>query len=475
MSLGLRGGIRLLAAALLFGGAASLAAPVETIAQDPTVENASVRIVHGSPDAPAIDVIVDGAAVAENIAFGEATGYVQISEGSHQVQVVPTGQAADSAVIDTEIELEEGDTYVFATTGLLNEIDSQLYEVDLSGDDMESDQARIRLLHLAPEAGSVDVYVAGGDELIDDANFPDASGYTTIDAGIYDLEVREHDSDTVALTVPDIELMAGSVYDLVVMGLTSDDSLTAVALETSVTPSCSEILGVGTPDDACVRVINTSPDSPAIDVYVNDTLLVENLAYGENTIHAALPGGDDRTIKVVPTGSTLDDAAIDEGADLDAGEAYTLIIRNNWDDAGLGVAEDDLAPLPADQSRLAVIHASPDSPDFDVVITDGGSLFEGVGFEDETDDVVVDSGTYDIQFRDGDTVLFRTETLELEPGWTYYLVSIGSDEDNTFDVITLGAPAASIEGSQSTPSASPSAGGQSLVEEEAEDLGTPAP
>jgi hypothetical protein len=340
---------------------------------------------------------------------------------------------------------------------------------------MESDQARVRLLHLAPEAGSVDVYVAGGDELIDDANFPDASGYTTIDAGIYDLEVREHDSDTVALTVPDIELMAGSVYDLVVMGLTSDDSLTAVALETSVTPSCSEILGVGTPDDACVRVINTSPDSPAIDVYVNDTLLVENLAYGENTIHAALPGGDDRTIKVVPTGSTLDDAAIDEGADLDAGEAYTLIVRNNWDDAGLGVAEDDLAPLPADQSRLAVIHASPDSPDFDVVITDGGSLFEGVGFEDETDDVVVDSGTYDIQFRDGDTVLFRTETLELEPGWTYYLVSIGSDEDNTFDVVTLGAPAASIEGSQSTPSASPSAGGQSLVEEEAEDLGTPAP
>ena len=40
-----------------------------------------------------------------------------------------------------------------------------------------------------------------------------------------------------------------------------------------------------------------------------------------------------------------------------------------------------------------------------------------------------------------------------------------------FEVITLGAPAASIEGGQAAPSASPSAGGQSLVEEEAEDLG----
>jgi hypothetical protein len=475
MSLGVWGGVRLLVAALLFGGAFFFAAPGSTIAQDPTLEDASVRVVHGSPDAPPIDVIVDGAVIVENIAFGEASEYMPVSEGTHQLQVVPTGQAADSAVIDTEIDLDEGGTYVFATTGLLNEIDSQLYEVDLSGDDMDADQARIRLLHLAPETDSVDVYVAGGDELIDDANFPDASDYTTVDAGTYDLEVREHDSDVVALSVPDLVIQAGGVYDLVVMGLTSDDSLTALALETYATPVCSDILGVGTPDDACVRVLNASPDSPAVDVYVNDTLLVENLAFGENTIHAALPGGDDRNIKVVPTGSTLDDAPIDEGANLDAGTAYTLVIRGNWDDPGLGVSEDDISPLPANQSRLAIIHAAPDSPDFDVVITDGDTLFEGVGYEDETDDGVLDSGTYDLQFKDGDTVLARLENVELVPGWAYYLVAIGSTEDNTFEVITLGVPATPIEGTEAAPSSSPTAGGQSLVEEEAEDLGTPEP
>ncbi len=470
MSLGLRGAVRLFMAVILFGGVAAFAAPGSTIAQDPTLADASVRVVHGSPDAPAIDVIVDGAVVVENLAFGEATEYTQISEGTHQLQVVPTGQAAESAVIDREIELDEGGAYVFAVSGLLNDIDSHLFEVDLSGDDMDADQARVRLLHLAPETDSVDVYVAGGDELIDDANFPDASGYTTVDAGTYDLEVREHDSDVVAVTVPDIVVREGGVYDLVLMGQTSNDSLTVLALETLVTPSCSQILGVGTEADACVRVLNASPDSPAVDVYVNDTLLVENLAYGENTIHAALPGGEDRTIKVVPTGTTLDDAAIDEGHDLNAGTAYTLVVRGNWDDVGLGVAEDDISPLPANQSRLAVIHAAPDSPDFDVVITDGESLFEGVGFEDETDDNVLDSGAYDLQFKDGDTVLARLENVVLEPGWSYYLVAIGSTENNTFEVITLGVPATPLEGSEATPSSSPTAGGESLVEEEAEEL-----
>jgi hypothetical protein len=474
MNLGLRGGVRLLAASLLFGGAVSMAAPASTLAQDPTLEDASLRIVHGSPDAPPVDVIIDGAVVVENLAFGEATEYVQVStDGTRQVQVVPTGQPAESAVIDTEIDLEEGNSYLFAATGLLNEIDSNLYDVDLSGDDMDSNQARVRLIHLSPDAGSVDVYVAGGDELIDDANFPDASGYTTVDAGTYDLEVRAHDSDAVALSVPGVEIQAGRVYDIVALGQVSTDSLTALALETVVSPACSEILGVGTDADACVRVLHASPDAPAVDVYVNDTLLVENLAFGENTIHAAVPGGEDRNIKVVPTGSPLDSSVLDEGVNLDAGTAYTLIVRNNLDDISLGVAEDDISPLPANQSRIAVIHAAPNTPDVDVVITDGGSLFEGVSFEDETDDIVLDSGTYDIQLKDGDTVLARVEQLVLEPGWSYYVVAIGSAENNTLEVIALGVPASTIEGSEASPSSSPNAGGESLVETESEEMGTP--
>jgi hypothetical protein len=120
-----------------------------------------------------------------------------------------------------------------------------------------------------------------------------------------------------------------------------------------------------------------------------------------------------------------------------------------------------------------VIHAAPNTPDVDVVITDGGSLFEGVSFEDETDDIVLDSGTYDIQLKDGDTVLARVEQLVLEPGWSYYVVAIGSAENNTLEVITLGVPASTIEGSEASPSSSPNAGGESLVETESEEMGTP--
>src|SRR5829696_3983529 len=67
--------------------------------------DARVNIVHASPDAPAVDVYVDGTAAVENLAFGAAAGWVALPAGEHQVQVAPTGEAADAAVIDANVDL----------------------------------------------------------------------------------------------------------------------------------------------------------------------------------------------------------------------------------------------------------------------------------------------------------------------------------------------------------------------------------
>src|ERR671913_733023 len=67
--------------------------------------DACVNIVHASPDAPAVDIYVDGTAAVENLAFGAATGWVALPAGGHQVQVAPTGEAAEAAVIDANVEL----------------------------------------------------------------------------------------------------------------------------------------------------------------------------------------------------------------------------------------------------------------------------------------------------------------------------------------------------------------------------------
>src|SRR6188768_2616782 len=54
--------------------------------------HAWVRVLHASPDAPAVDVHLDGAIVEEltNVPFGTSSGYLEIPAGDHNIKVYPT-------------------------------------------------------------------------------------------------------------------------------------------------------------------------------------------------------------------------------------------------------------------------------------------------------------------------------------------------------------------------------------------------
>ena len=47
-----------------------------------------VRVLHASPDAPNVDVLVDGNAVLTNVAFQQGSGYLQLDSGRRNVKVL---------------------------------------------------------------------------------------------------------------------------------------------------------------------------------------------------------------------------------------------------------------------------------------------------------------------------------------------------------------------------------------------------
>jgi hypothetical protein len=458
------------ALALLLSLMLTAGAPQFAAAQDPTETDASVRFVHASPDAPAVDVIVDGAVVASDLAFGQATDFLSVSPDEHQVQIVPSGSDAASAVIDTTFDPEGGSNYIVAASGLLTEIEAKIY--DVHKDDLDSGKSRLRLINLSPDDANVDMYVTGGDELFDDLEFGEASDYTDLDTGTYDFEVRQHDTETVALSVPGFAVGDGNAYDVLLLGQSADSTLSVLPLSTPVNSPCSEVLGIGTPADACVRVIHASPDAPAVDIYVNDSPIAEALEFGTNTDFVALPAGDDREIKIVPAGSPVDDAVNTTGVDLDEGHAYEVIALDMVDDLDVKVEDVDLSAVPEGQARLRVIHAAPDVDDVSVTVTDGPELFGGVAFQDVTDYEVLDAGTYDIQVKQGDDVLVRVTDFSVEAGMVYDVIAIGRNDDGSLALVAVSAPAEAPTGAVSSPDA---ASTPVLVEEATPELiGTPA-
>jgi len=193
--------------------------------------DACINVIHASPDAPAVDVYLNGDLALEALEFGAFSGWLAVPAGEHHVQVTAAGASADDAVIDATVEVEADAAYHIAATGLLAEIAPAIYQVNLSDFDAVTDpMARIRVIHTSPDAPAVDIAIKDGDVLIADLAFPDASDALEVPAGAYDLEVRIAGTPDVALDLPGVELTGGMVYDVFAIGLAGDGTLTVLVI-----------------------------------------------------------------------------------------------------------------------------------------------------------------------------------------------------------------------------------------------------
>ena len=424
-------------------------------AQEDTAEaDATLRVIHAAPGAPEVDVLIDGQPQLAGLAYGTASQYSTLTAEEHRVQVVPTGQTADAAVVDETIDAAPGQAYLLAVYGLLDEIGGAIYEVDLS--EIEPGMARVRLINFSPDAGDIDLLETGGDEWFGNVALGDASEYRDIPPGTYSADVRG-DDDRVLLTVSELPFEETRVYDVVVLGQIADDSLALQSLVTTVSPSCAEVLGLeGASSDACVRLVHTAPDAPPVDIYLNDAQIAQNLEFGTATEYVMVPSGAGRGVRVTATGTPVEEAVIDTALDFDPGQAYEILVTGGGDDLEATITGTDLRPLAQGQARLRVIHASPDADAFDVGVEGSEeNLFEGVEFREATDYVVLDAGEYALEVRPGgeDTTVALQADATFAEGVTHDLIALGRPDDQTLTLLTLMAPVAIQTGDVATPEA----------------------
>jgi Domain of unknown function (DUF4397)/LPXTG cell wall anchor motif len=189
---------------------------------------AKVRVVHASPDAPAVDVWVNGAKALTNVPFFTASDYLDLPGGSYDIQVVPTG-ATTPVVIDAKgVTIEAGKAYTIAAVGKLAEIKPAILVDNLAAP--AAGKAHVRVIHASPDAPAVDVKLAGGATLIPGLAFPNASAYLPVDAGSYDLQVTPAGASAVVLDLKGTALQAGRIYDVFAVG-----ELANIRVEVTVT------------------------------------------------------------------------------------------------------------------------------------------------------------------------------------------------------------------------------------------------
>ncbi|MEF8838116.1 MAG: DUF4397 domain-containing protein [Haloarculaceae archaeon] len=421
--------------------------------------SAMVRVGHASPNAPNVDVYVNGGAVLEDVPFGAVSGYLDLPAGSHAVEITAAGDP-DAVVFSGDVTVESDSAYTIVATGEIGDMADEPFEPVILADDNTdpgSDTARLQLLHASPDAPAVDVTVrSSGDALFDGVAFGE-SGTVEVPAGSYTVQVRGdtdgNDGDIVAEY--DLTLEGGTVYTGLAVGYLSPDDEPAdtpfalrVATSEGGAGTARTPTATPTPDPAHVRVVHASPNAPNVDVWVNGTAVLEDVTFGAISAYLDLPAGT-HTVEIAAAG---DPETVVFSGDLtvDAGTAYTVVAAGEIGD----MADEPFAPLVltddnsdpgTDSARVRLVHASPDAPAVDVTLASSGdALFDGVPFGG-AGYVEVPAGDYTIDVRgdtetnDGDVV--ASFDLSLAGGQVYTGVAAGylspADEpaDTPFDLL----------------------------------------
>jgi Domain of unknown function (DUF4397) len=179
---------------------------------------AALRVIHASPDAPSVDVIVNddfANPVLAGVPFPAFSDYLEVPAGTYNVKVTPAGNPG-VIVIDADLDLEAGSASSVYASGLLASIAPYV----LADDDRSiATEAKVRIVHMAPSAGLVDLYVtAPGADISTLAptfagvDFKAETGYVALPGGNYEVTVTVAGTKTAAIGPAAVTFSDGGVY-----------------------------------------------------------------------------------------------------------------------------------------------------------------------------------------------------------------------------------------------------------------------
>jgi hypothetical protein len=114
----------------------------------------NLRIMQTSPNAPTSDVLVDGAKIAGNLGFGNATSYISVKVGSRHIQITP---ASGSAIFDQSVSVTSDAHQTLLLTGSSSGIQST--RLTDSGTTSTTGDGHVRVFNAASGIAAADVYI----------------------------------------------------------------------------------------------------------------------------------------------------------------------------------------------------------------------------------------------------------------------------------------------------------------------------
>jgi hypothetical protein len=394
---------------------------------------ARLQVIHNSADAAAaeVDVYLNDALLLDNFAFRTATPFIDAPAGVDIfVGIAPsTSTSSADIIVDFDYNLTPGESYIIVANGIVSGSGYnplQPFNLDVFAGARESadlaGNTDVLVYHGSTDAPTVDVVetlVTGGATIVDNASYSNFAGYLELLTTDYRLEVRD---ETGTVTVKSYEA------PLATLGL--ENAALAVLASGFLDPSQNSngpafglyaALPTGgalipLPEStARVQVIHNSADAAAavVDVYLNNTLLIDDFAFRTATPFVDVPSAVNITIGIAP-GTSTSSADIIANFDytLTTGETYVIVASGLVSPVGYNPLQPFTLEVfsgaresatQAGNTDVLVYHGSTDAPTVDVVetkITNGLTVVDNASYTDFAGYLQLATVDYRLEVRD---------------------------------------------------------------------------
>lgn len=179
------------------------------------------------------------------------------------------------------------------------------------------------------------------------------------------------------------------------------------------------------PENSYIRILNASPNSPAVDIYLDNKLMVQNLAYTEFSKYMVVSPGD-LNIKIYPAGQKID-PVLNITVNIPSGFTFNMAIIGLFPNISIYDIPEPSTPNKFNRACIRFINLSPNSPAIDLTLPDGTKIFNNIKYKDYSIYACIPPGTYTLQIRLAGTnnILLTITNVQLMANKYYSLYLVG--------------------------------------------------
>jgi hypothetical protein len=377
----------------------------------------SFRVIHAAPDSPAVNLLVDGVTIRPNVSYKNGTNFVFVTPRTYDFQVQAILPGDDPIIVDapgTPLDAGREYTVIAIGKGATDSIQALIFSSPI--EDIPDGNVRLQIAHAAPDAPVVDIYLT--------APGADLAAATPIDQATYGNQPSARQlvpTGTYVIRITPAGVTDTVLFDSGEITLRNRDDLLLVAVQNTATGTSPislvinnrftnlELLDKNTTSD--LRVVNLSPDAPALDVVGDpstaaspDVTFASGITYLDRTSYVGAPP-DTYVVRGVKTSDPAPATApFSFAGALAAGQRATVLATGLLATIDDLVLTDDIRPIFA-SAKLRIVDGSPAGGLTDVYVVATGTdiatvdpTFRNAALRSSTPHLGFPPGNYTVTF-----------------------------------------------------------------------------